>query len=192
MGDVQPTVSQDPYAAYEATADGVVAEVIGGVLHVQPAPSPMHSRVIGRLYRQLGGFDGGDAPGGWQIFIEPEIRFARFEQRPQIVVPDIAGWRVERLPTMPTVSHFSIEPNWVCEVLSPSTARKDRATKMPLYAAEGVANAWLVDPALQTVESYRLVDGYWLLLAVLVGDERVRVEPFESVELDLATLWASR
>lgn len=191
MADLRSEIPTDPYAAYDAAGDDVRAEVIDDVCYLLPAPALRHSRAMVRLVRQLGDFDGGDAPGGWQILVEPELRLARPDRRPHIVQPDVAGWRVERLPELPDAASIDVVPDWVCEILSPKTAAKDRSRKMPLYASVGVRNAWLVDPVLRTLESYRLVDGLWSLLAVGFDDERVRVEPFD-VELDLSALWATR
>ncbi len=105
------------------------------------------------------------------------------------MVPDLAGWRRERLPEFPDTPAFSLAPDWACEVVSPTTERLDRAKKMPVYAGAGVAQLWLVNPTARTVEVYRLADGRWLLLATHEGAQRARAEPFEAVELDLAPLW---
>ena len=107
-----------------------------------------------------------------------------------MVVPDLAGWRRERLPAMPEEAFFSLAPDWVCEVLSPSTERIDRGRKLRIYAEAGVAHAWLVNPVERTLEVLRLRDGAWTIVAVCSDSDTVRVEPFEAIELELGRLWA--
>jgi len=163
-----------------------VAEIIDGDLHVSPRPASRHALASSALGSELGPpfHRGRGGPGGWWIIDEPELHFGD-----DVVVPDLAGWRRERLPEFPDTPAFSLAPDWACEVVSPSTERLDRAKKMPVYAAAGVPHLWLVNPTACTVEVYRLADGRWLLLATHEGAQRVRAEPFEAVELDLAPLW---
>lgn len=166
-------------------------EVINGVVSVHPRPLPRHGRVIWRTSQELASFDGGNAPGGWYLLPEPTVHLGA---KPEIVIPDVAGWRTMSLASAPDAeSAISVPPDWVCEVLSPSTAARDRAIKMPLYAHFGVSHAWLVDPEAQLVEVYTLgVDGRWIVVTVVGGDERVRLAPFEAVEINLARLWSTR
>jgi Uma2 family endonuclease len=163
-----------------------VAEIVDGDLHVSPRPASRHALASSALGSELGPpfHRGRGGPGGWWIIDEPELHLGN-----DIVVPDLAGWRRERLPEFPDTPAFSLAPDWACEVVSPSTERLDRAKKMPVYAREGVAYLWVVNPTARTVEVYRLADGRWLLLATHEGPQRVRAEPFEAVELDLAPLW---
>ena len=176
------------YADLARVPPNLVAEIIGGTLRTHPRPSPPHARAAARLTMRLGrAFDDGlDGPGGWWILDEPEVHLLGDE----VVVPDLAGWRLERMPKLPETAWFDVVPDWICEVLSPSTAAGDRADKMPLYASAGVAHVWLVDPVLQTLEAYRRVDGDWMLCGTFRGDARVRAEPFDAVELELAALWS--
>jgi Uma2 family endonuclease len=167
-----------------------VAEVVGGELYLSPRPGGPHSSAEMNLaYELLGPFGRGrGGPGGWLLLIEPELHLG---YEPAIVVPDIAAWRRERMPYVPeTAKYFTIAPDWLCEVISPSTGRFDRAVKMPLYAQEGVRHVWIVDPPQRTVEVFRNEGGKWLLLATHSGEEKIRAEPFEAVELDLHPLWA--
>ena len=106
-------------------------------------------------------------------------------------MPDLGGWRRERMPVLTTeLPFFTLAPDWVCEVLSRSTNRSDRTEKLPIYARERVAHAWLVDPLDRTLEVLRLENGRWSILAVHRDDERVRAEPFDAIELELGVLWA--
>jgi Uma2 family endonuclease len=123
--------------------------------------------------------------GGWVILDEPELHLGQ-----DILVPDIAGWRRERMPQMPEVAAFELAPDWICEVLSPSTAATDRADKLPIYAHHEVMHAWLVDPLARTLEVFRLNSQQWLLIGTYRDHVKVRAEPFDAIELDLSPLWA--
>jgi Uma2 family endonuclease len=180
-------------ATREATYDDLlevppllVAEILYGRLHTHPRPAPRHARAASMLGgRLVNPFDSGEGgPGGWWILDEPEIHLGR-----HVVVPDIAGWRRERMPALPDTAWFEVTPDWVCEVLSSATAQTDRSIKLPLYGEHGVGHVWLVDPVLRTLEAYALKDGKWLLLATLKEDEPLRLPPFEAVEFSLAVLW---
>jgi Uma2 family endonuclease len=124
-------------------------------------------------------------PGGWILLDEPELHF-----HGDILAPDLAGWRRERMPELPDAAAFELAPDWVCEVLSPSTSALDRADKLPIYAREGVRHAWLVDPIARTLEVLRLEGANWLLVGTWSGDVDVRAEPFDAIELELGVLWA--
>ncbi len=180
-------------ATYDDVLDAppnVVAEVLFGVLHMSPRPAIRHARAGSRLGSRLGGpFDEGrDGPGGWVILDEPELHLGA---DPDIVVPDLAGWRRERMPRVPREAAFlTVAPNWICEVLSPSTQAVDRADKMDVYRRERVDHVWLVDPAGETLEVFRLEATSWLRVAVWRGSQSVRAEPFDAVELELGALWA--
>jgi Uma2 family endonuclease len=166
-----------------------VAEILDGELFVSPRPASPHARASARLGSDLmGGFDGppggDDAPGGWWLLIEPELHFGG-----DVLVPDLAGWRRSRMREIPNVAAFTDAPDWVCEVLSPGTARIDRARKTRIYAREAVAHFWVLDPIARTLETYRLVDGRWLLLATYEGDGAIHAEPFEAVALTMGRWW---
>ena len=177
-------------ATYEdllAAPENVVAEIVDGVLITQPRPASLHARASSRLGIELGGpFDrakGG--PGGWILLDEPELHL-----HGDVLVPDLAGWRRERMPELPDAAVFELSPDWACEVLSPSTAATDRAEKMPIYARERVGHVWLVDPIARTLEAFRLEGRGWYLLGTWRDDAILRVEPFEVFDLELAGLWA--
>ncbi|MBI4755517.1 MAG: Uma2 family endonuclease [Betaproteobacteria bacterium] len=177
-------------ATYEDLFDlpeNLVGEIIGGRLVTHPRPAPKHARAYYTLGFKVGGAydDGVNGPGGWWILDEPELHLAR-----DILVPDLAGWRRERMPRLPETAWFELPPDWVCEILSPSTAKVDRAEKLPIYAAHGVRHAWLVDPDLRTLEVFENHDGRWLLLTVLENDAAVSQPPFDAIAFSLSGLWA--
>jgi Uma2 family endonuclease len=164
-----------------------VAELIHGVLHIQPRPGGPHARAATVLGEELGPpFNRGrGGPGGWILLDEPELHLGE-----HVVVPDLAGWRRERMPVIRDVPFFTLAPDWVCEVLSKSTTKTDRAEKLPIYAEHGVPHAWLVDPLARTLDALRLENGRWSIIATHADDARVRIEPFDSIELELGALWA--
>jgi Uma2 family endonuclease len=182
----KPPGREATYADIESLPPNVVGEIIAGELYVSPRPAVKHTRASSRLGGELGGpFDRGrGGPGGWVLLDEPELHLQK-----DVLVPDLAGWRRERMPQLPEGVGITLAPDWVCEVLSPSTERLDRARKMAVYAREGVRHLWLVDPAPQTLEVYRLENGRWSLLDTQAGTVSVRAEPFEALALELGALW---
>jgi len=165
-----------------------VGEIIDGELYAWPRPRSRHALAAVRLATRLGPpFDDGvGGPGGWWILIEPELQLAE-----DTLVPDLAGWRRERMPEFPDVAQFTLAPDWVCEVLSGSTERVDRGRKLRIYAREGVGYAWLLNPEARTLEVLRRQSEQWLLVSVHEGDAVVRAEPFDAIELDLPPLWGA-
>jgi len=169
--------------------DTKVAEIIDGELVVSPRPASPHTHaatimgvdVAGPFHRDPADPAG---PGGWWLGLEPELHFGD-----DVLVPDWAGWRRTRMPVFPNVAYFTLAPDWICEVISPSTGRIDRTKKMRIYAREGVAHLWLVDPLVQTVEVYRLDAGRWIVVGTHVADEVARIEPFAEVDMHLARWW---
>jgi Uma2 family endonuclease len=176
------------YEQLQALPEGLTGEILNGQLHSQPRPSGPHGRVSVGLDRRIGrSYDEGDGgPGGWWILVEPEVHFVRDQE---VAVPNLAGWRRERMPRIPEGHRFEVVPDWVCEILSPSTASKDREIKLPLYAHYGVAHAWLVDPQRRTLEVYGLEQGAWHLLLEAAEATSVRAPPFEALDLTLTALW---
>jgi Uma2 family endonuclease len=162
-----------------------VAEMFDGELYASPRPAFPHARAAGVLHAKLGdSFDFGRGPGGWLMFIEPELHF-----RNDVLVPDIAGWRRERLPSVPEDAFATLAPDWICEVLSPSTEHIDRGQKLPIYAREGVSHAWLVDPLRQSLEVLALESGTLAVVERHYGSDNVRAAPFAAIELELRALW---
>jgi Uma2 family endonuclease len=187
------------YADLEAVPSNMVAELIGGRLHVMPRPAPRHANTSSELGVELGSMFGAHGPrrggpGGWWILDEPELHLPDPAAPGEIeaVVPDLGGWRRERLQALPEEAYFTLAPDWVCEILSKSTEDVDRNEKMPIYAREGVRHAWLIDPIAETLEVYTLgATRRWRSRPVVHrGAARVRVEPFEAIEIELSVLWA--
>ncbi len=167
--------------------ENITGEVINGVLYQQPRPAPRHAYASSRLGAAINSpFDRGKGgPGGWWILDEPECHLGA-----DILVPDIAGWRRERMSSLPDTAWFELPPDWVCEVLSPSTASKDRIDKQGVYLREGVGFLWFIDPEAKTLEAFQLTSGSWLLIAALSGEDQAAVAPFDDVPFDLGELWA--
>lgn len=181
-----PGVAPEVVEAYRNAPDNVVAEIIDGELSLMPRPR--HAKAATRLAGALRGFhdpDDGD-PGGWVVLIEPELHLG---PQPDVLDPDLAGWRRERLPEEPEEAAIRVTPDWVCEILSDRTEAMDRGPKRRIYRREGVGHLWLCDPRIQTLEVYRLEGGRWTELDTFEGDTKVRAEPFEAIELDLGRLW---
>ncbi|HEY6462328.1 MAG TPA: Uma2 family endonuclease [Polyangiaceae bacterium] len=186
----EPAKRRATYQDVLAASPYQVAEVVDGILHTHPRPAVPHARASSILGGELSGpFDmGRDGPGGWIILDEPELHLG---SEPDIVVPDLAGWRRERMPRVPMEAAFiRLAPDWLCEVVSPSTQAFDRGAKMDVYAREGVRHAWLVDPLAKMLEVWRLESDKWLRPGTWQGNARVRAEPFDAIELELGALWA--
>jgi Uma2 family endonuclease len=177
------------YADLVAVAEPLVAEIIAGELYTSPRPAVPHtlaasaigSVLFDRFNRPT---DGADAPGGWWILFEPELHFGE-----DVLVPDVAGWRRARMPSCPKTAAITMPPDWACEVVSPSTGALDRARQMPVYPREGVGHFWIVDPILHTIEVYRLEDGRWIVAGAYGGSEALRLEPFETIALEVTRWW---
>lgn len=185
-----PADAARKHASYEDVLGAprhLVAEVLFGVLHTSPRPGVPHARAASRLGSELGGpFDRGrGGPGGWVLLDEPELHLAA-----DIVVPDLGGWRRSRMPEVPDGAFITLAPDWVCEVLSPATAKLDRTDKLAIYARESVGHVWLLDPISRTLEVLRLEGARFSLLGAHKDDDVVRAEPFEALDLELAALWA--
>jgi Uma2 family endonuclease len=181
-------------ATYEdllSLPEGVKGEILDGALVLPPAPLPRHSSVQGKLRRFIGGAfdddDGVGGPGGWWIFLEVDIRLSPHN----VVKPDLAGWRRERLQDPWDVRPIEVTPNWICEVISPSNAGADRVTKRHLYAESGVDHYWIADPSGRTLETYRLdpTTRRWVDSGAFDASASARIPPFEAIELDCARIF---
>ena len=186
----EPLRRDATYADLEALPPEVVGQLIDGVLYAHARPATPHAlaasvlggELVGPFHRGRGG------PGGWVLLYEPELHFGR-----DVLVPDLAGWRRERMPEMPRVPFFELAPDWACEVLSPSTAGVDRVKKLGVYLRQGVTHLWFIDPEARTLEVLRRQGegeaARYVLAQTCGGDDPVRAEPFDAVELELGALW---
>jgi Uma2 family endonuclease len=174
------------YADLEAVPPHLVAEIVHGVLETHPRPSPRHSSAASLLgYQLIGPFEyGRGGPSGWHFLDEPELHLGR-----NVVVPDIGGWRRERLPVLPEKAFITIAPDWICEVLSPATARLDRGSKRAIYAAAGVSYLWLFDPVYRVIEAFQLVADQWSLVGVVTGSDAIRLPPFDAISFPFDDLF---
>jgi Uma2 family endonuclease len=181
-----PAKKRATYEDLVAAPEHLVAEILNGELVLHPRPAPPHALASSILGTELiGPFHiGRNGPGGWVILFEPELHLNE-----DVLVPDLAGWRRERMPQIQDAVGIKLPPDWVCEVLSPSTRARDRADKLPIYAREGIGHVWFVDPIACTLEAFRLDGQTYRLMGTWRDEARVRIEPFEAIELELSTLW---
>jgi Uma2 family endonuclease len=174
------------YADIEALPQNMVGEIIDGVLHAQARPDRQHGIASNSLGNELTSpfQKGRGGPGGWVFIDEPELHFGM-----QVLVPDLASWKRERATFSPDESKTQIAPDWVCEVLSPSTAKLDRGRKSNLYALAGIGFYWILDPANRTIEASRLAEGRWLLVGSAGTGEMVSLEPFDAISFPFDDLF---
>ena len=183
---MQPLKKGATYDDLCRVPDHFVAEIFDGDLYASPRPALPHARAAGVLLARLGAaFDTGDEPGGWIMLFAPELHFGN-----DVLVPDIAGWRRERLPSLPHAAYLTLAPDWICEVVSPATETIDRGQKLRIYAREGVAHAWLVDPLQQSLSVLALESGSLVQIDEHHGNANVRARPFDAIELELRALWS--
>jgi Uma2 family endonuclease len=182
-----PAVRLADYGDVLSAPSDKTAEVIHGALHLSPRHGASHRAAASALSEELGPpfKRGRGGPGGWLIIAEPELHLDG-----HILVPDLAGWRRDRLPRLDRSAFITVTPDWVCEILSPRSARTDRVEKKPLYAALGVAFLWLIDPEALTLETYQLYEGRWIETGAYSRADRPRAAPFDAIELELEFLWA--
>jgi Uma2 family endonuclease len=190
---MQPVPRVPPFdrpATYEDLVqlpDILVAEIVNGELHASPRPAPRHAIAASGLGALISPpyHYGKGGPGGWWILSEPELHLG-----PDVLVPDVAGWRRSRMAHPPKTAYFPLAPDWICEVVSPKTAALDRVRKLTIYARESIPHAWLIDPIGRSLEVLRLESSRWSIISTHLGDEVVRAEPFVETDLDLSLLWA--
>lgn len=174
------------YEDLKRVPDHLVAQLIDGELITHPRPASPHARAASQLTAQLlTSFSNGDGgSGAWEILMEPELHLGL-----DVLVPDLAGWKRERMPRTPDVPGFTLAPDWVCEVLSPSTEHLDRERKLPIYAREGVRHVWLIDPRIEELTVFRLDTGHYVHIATFNEEDLARAAPFDAVTLELERLW---
>ena len=163
-----------------------VAEVVDGTLYIFDRPAFLHTLAGSVLGNAIGPpfHHGRGGPGGWWILDEPQLHLGE-----DIVVPDMAGWRRERMPVYPDTAYTTLAPDWVCEVLSPSTRKLDLGGKSAVYARAGVGYLWFVDPIARSLEAKVLRGGKWVAIATLHDDATVSLTPFEAISFSLSDLW---
>lgn len=183
----EPARKKATYEDLYAIPENMTGEIINGELIVTPRPSRKHIYAASALGGELVPFyqfGRGGGPGGWVILDEPEIQFGE-----HTLVPDFAGWKVERYPEEEPHNWISVSPDWVCEIISPNTETYDRDEKMSIYAEHRVPYVWLINPIIALLEAYKLLSEGWFRFAMFSGNKIVRVEPFQETEIDLGSLW---
>ena len=182
----EPAKMKAEYDDLYILPDNMVGEIIDGELIATPRPSRKHAKAAFSLSSELGPpYDlGRGGPGGWVFLMEPEIKFAE-----NILVPDLAGWKKGRFPVSEEHNWISVPPDWVCEILSAGTLRLDKMKKMPLYARHGVPHLWLIDPAVKTLDVFRLESEKWVVAGFFTEKDVVRAEPFQEIEIELGHFW---
>ena len=182
-----PKLRTATYADLEALPPNLVGEIVFGTLYAHPRPTPRHSNAANILgYEVTGPFGRGrGGPGGWIFLVEPELHFGS-----DVVVPDIAGWKIERLTPFPQTAYIETPPDWLAEILSPSTQALDRTHKLTVYASVGISHCWYVDPIAKTLEVFELAGQKWLLAATFKDADPVTAPPFEAHTFSLDVLWA--
>lgn len=179
-----------PKATYDdivALPDSKIGEIVEGALYASPRPALRHAKIAVNLVLAVGTRFGREQLGrkGWHILFEPEVHLGD-----EVFVPDLAGWRIERLESIPDTAWAETPPDWVCEILSPSTGQYDRAVKLPAYARHGVSYAWIVDPSLRRIETFVRDGNEWRSTGIWSGDEQVAAPPFETAAIDLRPIWS--
>jgi Uma2 family endonuclease len=185
MGSLPKT--KNVYEQWLELPDNITGEIISGNLIASPRPGPKHANVSSSLNVKVGGpYHHGDSggPGGWLILFEPEIHI-----NDDIVVPDFAGWKRERLSSPPDEPYFSVVPDWVCEILSPGSVKIDRVVKQQLYLNWSVNHYWIIDPILKSVEVLERSGAHWVIKGIYSENNKMRAVPFDSIEIDLSSLW---
>jgi Uma2 family endonuclease len=183
----QPARTEATYEDLVNLPENITGEIIDGELIAAPRPARRHlhaASILGGEIMPPYQFGRGGGPGGWIIYDEPEIHLGA-----NVLVPDLAGWRIGKLTVSPEEHRFTDPPDWVCEILSPASARTDRIKKMPIYAHHQVPYAWLIDPIQRMLEVFMLESGRWLVLGAHAENDKVRADPFQEIEIDLSNLW---
>lgn len=174
------------YADLEAVPPHLVAEILFGALVTHPRPSPRHGGATSALGMVTGGpyQFGFGGPGGWIFVDEPELHLG-----PHVVVPDIAGWRRDRLAALPDKAFIEVAPDWICEALSPATEKYDKGEKRRIYALFEVGHLWHLDARSRGLETFARSNRDWLLTGTYFDSDEVRAEPFAEITFNLGLLW---
>lgn len=174
------------YADLEAVPPHLVGEILDGELVTHPRPLPRHGAAQASLIDELAGpfQKGRGGPGGWIFITEPELHLGE-----HVVVPDVAAWRRERMTALPETVGITLPPDWICEVLSPSTAPYDRTVKFRVYHEHRIGHLWYLDPAYRTLEVFGWSEPHWVPIANFADFEEVRAPPFDAITIPLGDLW---
>lgn len=186
----EPAKKRASYQDLFNLPENMTGQIIDGELIVTPRPSRKHvfaATTLGSKVTTTYHFGEGGGPGGWIILIDPEIALGE-----DILVPDLAGWKEERFPEAEDHNWISVVPDWICEILSPHTAKTDKTEKMPIYARHGVSRLWLIDPLARTLDVYGLETDRWMVMGLYAEEDTVRAEPFQEVAISLAGLWLGK
>jgi Uma2 family endonuclease len=176
------------FADIEALPPGITGEIINGVLYTQARPVTRNIKAGQRLARHLEGPFEIDDRGGWIFLVEPEVEIG-----PHLLVPDVAGWRADRLPDdYLELPRQVIAPDWVCELLSPTTAKRDKGDKARIYATYDVGHVWFVDPPARTLDVFVRRDRDWVLHAFFEDGDDVAAPPFEASPFAMSFLWPNK
>jgi Uma2 family endonuclease len=188
MSTTKPSMKPPTLADLDALPPGIVGEIIEGVLYTMTKPRMRHQRTATRIGGKLSDpFDAGPGgPGGWWIVNEPGIELPNDTKE---ISPDVAGWRRERMPEMPGDEPIRVVPDWLCEILSPTTRRHDLLRKQPYYAKVGVPFMWLIDLDARVLTAYRLEGTAWLTVGTYSEETEARIAPFDAVPLNVASWW---
>ena len=187
MGQPAPALPtfEELYEQIRALPENLTGEILEpGVLRTKSRPGKSHRRAARHCLHNLNRFNATLGGSGWWIEVEAEILFPG----PRLAVPDLSGFRVERVPELPDENPLTILPDWCCEILSPSTARDDVTLKLPLYAKAGVPWIWIVDPTHRFIEVFETVGGRPALTATARAEERVVLPPFDG-EIAVDAWW---
>jgi Uma2 family endonuclease len=174
------------YADISHLPEGENVEIIAGEIIVSPRSKPAHGLAQAALSWSVAGpFGFRDDPGGWWIVVEVEVELGRHD----VYIPDLAGWRRARVPIFPDDRPVTVVPDWVCEVLSPSTGRIDRVKKAHGYLEGGVPFFWIVDLEGRVLEAFEARDGSWVRLGAWGDGDSARIPPFDAVEIAISPLF---
>jgi len=167
--------------------DGRTYEIIAGLMEALPRPRPGHGNaqalLSGEIVRPFQRGRGG--PGGWWIIIEPDVELTTND----IIVPDLAGWKRDKVPEFPHDRPIRFVPDWICEVLSPTNQKRDRVVKANLYLTCGVMYYWILDVQERTLEAYSAKEGSWVRLGAWTDGDTSRIPPFDAIELEVEGLF---
>lgn len=181
-----------PWQQFLAVPDDQAAELIDGEVFAHAKPSAPHQEVAGAIDNWTKGmfqYTTRGGPGGWIILREVELQILQYRRH---FAPDVCGWTRDRLPKVPRTPRIDLRPDWVCEVVSPRDATRQKALKLkiPIYAESGVGHMWLVHPTDETLQAYKLSQGVWTLIGTYAPEDAARIPPFEALEFRLSEVWA--